>query len=92
MTTHTDLLAPNRQSADDLIASIVGAVLVIVLMFMLVGSAGSAAPMARLDSTAMVPCPAEDAGLSCYWDEQERGNGIGASWYVDAHGGVTLFD
>jgi hypothetical protein len=46
-----------------------------------VGSDGiSAALQPFLDD--MEPCAEEDSDGPCYWDAQERGNGIGHSFYV----------
>lgn len=40
---------------------------------------------------ALPPCPTEDS-VSCSWDAQQQGNGIGRSFTVDAHGTVTYID
>ena len=40
----------------------------------------------RVSDLVLAPCVTEDAPGPCFWDAQNRGNGLGKSFIVDKHG------
>lgn len=61
------------------------------VLALLILAAGIVALTLPTSTPELPPCPTEDS-VSCYWDAQQHGNGIGRSFTTDANGTVTYTD